>query len=305
MGTLLTRRWYGVSGWAVVMALLVCMIACWLVPGINWVHRWTFDGVAIVQEFTNDGVVVVSLFHDQSSTRSVRLDLISGSSQEYLSEPDRSTHPGTSCGFVLSHTGYAFEEKATLSLKDNATNVEQQFTINEPGVRITEIYKGTISRQGARVGLSTAGYSAMSSDGRWLLVQSSKGQLWTPFVLWMESELNWKPSFLPITQRHHVHALDRGTNTLTKCDLEVGHSPAFIVHPSNQGFLVVSFDGIMGVPSTAKPLSTISWYRLPLDARSRTWGQWWGIASIAAFPLFLSWLRRNRGKVTVPSGAAG
>jgi hypothetical protein len=301
---LLTRRWCGVSGLAVVMALLVGVLAWWLLPPRPFVHRWTFDGVAIVQEFRKDGEVIVCLFHDDSSTRAVQLDLASGASQQFLQEPDRTIHPRTLCGYELSHT-LSHNDTATLTLKEQATSEEEKIIINHASVWIDDMYVGTTMNSSAKVGLATVGYAAMSTDQRWLLVQSAQQRPWASFIDGLESVFHWKPSFVPMTQHHYAHVLDRQNGVMTRHDLQIEHSPTFIVHPNNLGFLAISFDGNMVVPKTPNPVSTISWYPLPPNANRRTLGQWCTVGVLTVVPILLSWLRRKRIKVTVPAGAAG
>jgi hypothetical protein len=69
MGKWLYSRWCGISGYAMVMALLMGTLTWWLLPRYGHQHRWTLDGTARVQWIGKDGDIVVKMLRPDEATR--------------------------------------------------------------------------------------------------------------------------------------------------------------------------------------------------------------------------------------------
>jgi hypothetical protein len=314
--TILTRRWYGVSGWAVVMALLAGVLAWWMLPRHLPVQRWVLPGTVVPQILTAEGVLKASslqIRHDSQAEHGVVVDQFTchlhihdGSYREeklaLVEFPDEQL-----VGLKLRkdpHPSPGIAE--TYQLTDRRDEVVETLPLVEKDILITNDYIMLRSLSSPLPHLPhelrTVGQLAMTPDHHWLILQYRRDQAWKPLHDKLLSWWPWLAMKLPASSGCAILLYDRQTKEQYRINpgsTQLSpHAPGseqpllFLAAGDSSGFIVASYPNLFGNPSIIPgTCSTISWYTLP--PRFEVW-RWAVILGCVLLPVCFSWLRRKR-----------
>lgn len=279
----------------------------WLLPTSRAVHQWSFQGFAEVTGFINqDRALLVKQYLSQGQNW-YKVDLYNGQVERYVEPEATDLNQITKVPYMLSEVDKRFDNgwiKLEMIDTRKGTKREIDFNYHDHIVLGVKVFSHGIVHSESE--LRTSGSTAMSLEGRWLLLTRYQTKLWNSFLIWLREKTGWTWPFDSESYNFHAMVVDLVNDVKTTFPLHDDRMPHFAVHPQGLGFVAVYCErySTLGDQQYEKP-TVVEWYSLPVGLACHSIQQWCLILAAFGVPvlMMMAWnalRRKRRAPVPVP-----